>query len=99
MKNETTVIDTADNETLATALSAVMVDFSNKIRKKLLNGESVELPGIGVLEPHFRNVKNSMGMNFSIKIWLKHDKSFKNELIKEFKNNPEKFGVYLDEKE
>ena len=76
-------------------VDSVLRGFYEEIREKLLNGESVLLPGIGTLEPHHRRVKNPVGKNYSMKIWLKHDSKFKDALMSSFAKNREKFEKYV----
>lgn len=72
-------------------------ELSNKIKESLKEGISIEIPGVGVLRPHFRMVNNAMGRNYSLTVTLDHNKDFKKQLGISFRKQPSWFEQYMSE--
>lgn len=71
---------------------SIVIDLYNQfIRSRLVRGLDVEIEGVGVLHPYVRQVKNSFGREYSIKVELKQNPGFKDKLVEKYEENNSTF--------
>lgn len=66
--------------------------YQKEVRDKLISGESVEIPGVGVIKCKYRKVRNPYGREFTVRAVIQQDKTFSRDLIKSYKKNPALFN-------
>lgn len=65
--------------------------YNDFIHSRLARGLDVEIEGVGVLHPYVRQVKNSFGREYSIKVELKQNPGFRDTLVKNYEKNHDIF--------
>lgn len=71
----------------------IIRDYQKLIREELLAGKEVSIPEVGKLVAMYRKVKNPYGREYTVRVRLIPERSFTNDLVKEYEKDPTRFKV------
>lgn len=72
-------------------VDSIIKDYNKQIRDRLVNGEEVEIEGVGKLKAKFRKVKNMYGRDYAIRVKVVQDKEFSRSLVSEYRKDNTKY--------